>query len=241
MRKIQTLLIAGILLLATAGVAQGQAVYEVFSNAVNARTGGAAELSGNVVLFLRTGDHNSGVVTLQYSAPLAKGTVPMVEGGGATGVADEDENTVMIIMPSSGEATVTLSDVRLDLREAEVPVTVTLSGDSNAFASGVSNVISAIRDALEVESTSAQILTRGGMGSATVTLKEAFAGAFTAGADVKLTLVGVPDKASLLVSHAGYPTADELAANADAANADVMGNVTLNGTDGLAIVDRRRY
>ena len=42
------------------------------------------------------------------------------------------------------------------------------------------------------------------MGSATVLLKEAFAGAFTAGADVKLTLVGVPDKASLTVSHAGH-------------------------------------
>ena len=78
------------------------------------------------------------------------------------------------------------------------------SGDSNAFLSGAANVISAIRDALEVTSTSAQILTRGGMGSATVTLKEAFAGAFTAGADVKLTLVGVPAKASLTVSHPGY-------------------------------------
>ena len=195
MRKHQTLLVAGILLLCSAGVAQGQAVYEVFSNAVTAREGGAAELSGNVVLFLRTGTHNSGVVTLQYSAPLAKGTVPMVVGGGSV-VADEDEDTVMITMPSNNDATITLSNVRLDLREAEVPVTVTLSGDTNAFASGVSSVISAIRDALEVTSTSAQILTRGGMGSATVTLKEAFATAFTAGADVKLTLVGVPDKAA---------------------------------------------
>ena len=43
MRKNQTLLIAGILLLATAGVAQAQAVYDVFSNAVTAREGGAAE------------------------------------------------------------------------------------------------------------------------------------------------------------------------------------------------------
>ena len=42
------------------------------------------------------------------------------------------------------------------------------------------------------------------MKTATVTLKEAFAGAFTAGADVKLTLVGVPDKAILKVSHSGY-------------------------------------
>ena len=60
MRKNQTLLVAGILLLASTAVAQGQAVYEVFSNAVPAREGGAAELSGNVVLFLRTGMHNMG-------------------------------------------------------------------------------------------------------------------------------------------------------------------------------------
>ena len=39
------------------------------------------------------------------------------------------------------------------------------------------------------------------MGSATVTIKEAFAGAFTAEADILLTLVGVPDKASLTVMH----------------------------------------
>ena len=230
MRKNLTLLIAGILLLATAGVAQAQAVYEVFSNAVTAREGGAAELSGNVVLFLRTGDHNSGVVTLQYSAPLAKGTVPMVTGGGSV-AADEDENTVMITMPSSGDTTITLSDVRLDLREAEVPVTVTLSGDTNAFASGVSSVISAIRDALEVTSTSAQILTRGGMGSATVTLKEAFATAFTIGAEVKLTLVGVPDKASLTVSHV-QPEDPDVATD----DADVAGDVTLNA-DTMIVTD----
>ena len=40
------------------------------------------------------------------------------------------------------------------------------------------------------------------MGSATVTIKEAFASAFTAEADILLTLVGVPNKASLTVSHA---------------------------------------
>ena len=39
MRKNQRLLIAGILLLATTGVAQGQAVYEAFGNAVMARDG----------------------------------------------------------------------------------------------------------------------------------------------------------------------------------------------------------
>ena len=87
--------------------------------------------------------------------------------------------------------------------------------DTSAFVSGVSNVISEIVDALVVTSAKAQLLTRGGMGSATVTLKEAFAGAFTVGADVKLTLVGVPDKAKLTVSHAGHPTETALEATGD--------------------------
>ena len=74
MRKHQTLLVAGILLLASAGVAQAQAVYEAFGNAVMAREGGAGEKAGAIVLFLRTGDHASGIVTVRYSAPLAAGT-----------------------------------------------------------------------------------------------------------------------------------------------------------------------
>ena len=223
MRKHQTLLVAGILLLATAGVAQAQAVYEAFGNAVMAREGGAGEKAGAIVLFLRSGDHNSGVVTVRYSAPLAAGTTAMATGG-ATPVTDVDEGTVTVTMPSSGTATVTISDVRLDLREATAPVTATFSGNENAFVSGVATVISAIEEALEVESTKAQILTRGAMGSATVTIKEAFASAFTAEADVLLTLVGVPDKASLTVSHAGFDT------DAGADNpAAVAGVVTLNG------------
>ena len=52
MRKHQTLLVAGILLLASAGVAQAQdaAVYQVVGSAVTAREGGAAEATGSVVL-----------------------------------------------------------------------------------------------------------------------------------------------------------------------------------------------
>ena len=105
MRKHQTLLIAGILLLGSAGVAQAQVgagVYEVFSNAVVAREGGAAETSGNVVLFLRTGRHASGVITLRYSAPLAKGTMPMVTRRQEVTLTDEDrkENRVRLTMPS---------------------------------------------------------------------------------------------------------------------------------------------
>ena len=75
MRK--TLLLATILFLC-AGVAQAQAVYEAFGNAVMAREGGAGEKAGAIVLFLRSGAHNGGIVTVRYSAPLAAGTVAMV-------------------------------------------------------------------------------------------------------------------------------------------------------------------
>ena len=71
MRK--TLLLATVLFLC-AGAIQAQGVYEVFSNAVKARAGGAREKAGDVVLFLRTGTHAAGVITVTFSAPIAEGT-----------------------------------------------------------------------------------------------------------------------------------------------------------------------
>ena len=236
MRKNQTLLVAGILLLASAGVAQAQGVYEVFSNAVKARAGGAREEAGDVVLFLRTGTHATGVITVTFSAPIAEGLDVSAGGIGVSdgsAVVDVKKGTVTITMPSSGENSVTLSGVRLDVREAEAPVTAMFAGDSNAFLSGAANVISSIDDALEVESTTKALLTRGDMGMATVTIKEAFGAAFTTGTGrVHLRISGVPDKATLGIMHV-YPTAAEIAAettpgDAIAAVTDVEGEVTLN-------------
>ena len=231
MRKHQTLLVAGILLLASAGVAQAQAVYSAHGNPVTAREGGAGEKAGAIVLFLESrGDHNGGMVTVRYSAPLAEGTEATVNNGEVA--TDVKEGTVTVTMPSSGTDTVTISGVRLDLREATAPVIATFSGNANAFVTGVATVISAISDALEVESTSVQILTRGADGSATVTIKEAFASAFTAEADILLTLVGVPDKADLTVMHVQPEDPD-----AEMDDADVAGNVELSsGTATAQIV-----
>ena len=232
MRKHQTLLVAGILLLASAGVAQAQAVYEVHGNAVKGREGGAREKAGAIVLFLRTGVHAAGVVTVRYSAPLAEGTMAM--GNNGMVATDVKEGTVTVTMPASGDATVTISDVRLDLRKASAPVTATFSGDENAFVSGVATVISAIEDALKVSGPKnpVQLLTRGDEKMVAVTLKEAFSTALTVEANVLLTLVGVPDKTILTVSHA-YPTAAEIAAEEEtgaavAAVTNIRGNVTLN-------------
>ena len=100
MRK--TLLLATILFLC-AGVAQAQAVYEAFGNAVMAREGGAGEKAGAIVLFLRSGDHNGGIVTVSIPPRSRRGPMAMVTGG-ATGVVDVDEGTVTVTMPGSGDA-----------------------------------------------------------------------------------------------------------------------------------------
>ena len=58
----------------------------------------------------------------------------------------------MVTMPSStGQDTVTISGVRLDLREATAPVIATFSGNEDAFVTGVVTVIFSISDALEVD------------------------------------------------------------------------------------------
>ena len=157
-------------------------------------------------------------------------------------VVDVEKGTVTITMPGSGDGSVTLSGVRLDVREAEAPVTAMFAGDSNAFLSGAANVISSIDDALEVESTTKALLTRGDMGMVTVTIKEAFGAAFTVGTGrVHLRISGVPDKATLGIMHV-YPTAAEIAAETNSGDAvdavtDVAGDVTLNeGTANTAAI-----
>ena len=85
MRKNQTLIIAVALLLCSAVSVQAQVVnqgiYQVIGIGANAREGGAAETAGNVVMFLSNGMSGGGVVMVRYSAPLAKGTAPMLSRG----------------------------------------------------------------------------------------------------------------------------------------------------------------
>ena len=84
MRKNQVLVVAVALLFCSAVAVQAQGIYEVVGVAKTAREGGGAEMAGGVVLFLRTGDAGSGMVTVEYSAPLAKGTAPTVRRGGTS-------------------------------------------------------------------------------------------------------------------------------------------------------------
>ena len=93
MRKNQILLTVLALFLCSAVAVQAQGVYEVFSNAVKARAGGAREKAGEVVLFLRTGAHGSGVVTVTFSAPIAEGLDVSTEGIAVSGNGPQQLST----------------------------------------------------------------------------------------------------------------------------------------------------
>ena len=83
---------------------------------------------------------------------------------GVTIDLDDDEYTVMLNLATHGGGSgdvYTLSNVRLDLREAAAPITATVSGDSLAIVSGNVDVITSIEEALVVKSTMDAILTRG--------------------------------------------------------------------------------
>ena len=240
MRKNQTLIIAVALLLCSAVAVQAQGIYEVIGIGANAREGGGAETAGDVVMFLSAGTSGTGVVMVRYSSPLAKGTTPMLERGGATanenGVSvdlDDDKYTVTLNLDTHGGSgdIYTLSNVRLDLREAAAPITATVSGDSNAIISGNVDVITSIEEALTVESATGSILTRGGTGMATVTIAEAFRSAFTADADITLRVTGVPENALLTVRHV---VPEDEATNV--MDADIAGDVTLSAAGETAMI-----
>lgn len=244
------LLITIALLAGLAASAQAQALYDVRGVGVKAREGGAAELAGSVVLFKQSGEHADGVVTIVFSAPLAKGTEPMATTGATPSNPDKDDEEdgkVTVTLTGSAEDVTVLSNVRLDLRESDSPVTATVTGDKNAIVTGVVTVVSAIEEAMTVKGKSVEVLTRGGTKMTTVTLEESFSSAWSTDAMVVLKVSGVPDNADLTIEHV-YPTAAQISAavadgetEEDAAMeiADIAGVVTLTvGADsGEVIID----
>ena len=241
MRKSQVLVVAVALLFCSAVAVQAQGIYEVVGVAKTAREGGGAELAGSVVLFLRTGDAGSGTITVEYSADLAEGTSAMVRRGGTTATAvaiaadmiDEDENTVMVDLSEAGGDTgsnvYTIMDVRLDVREATVPVMATVSGDGNAIVSGVVEVITGIENGVTLESKASSVLTRGSLEQKlnTVTVKEGFRSAWAADSQVMLTVSGVPKDATWGVWHLQTLDTTAGAPEGQLAMAGTGGTVTL--------------
>ena len=149
MRKNLTLLIAGILLLATAGVAQAQNFAEVklFTTPEDfAREGGKNEAAGSILLnssaeaALRA---DGAMIMLHFSVPLAADidattqadeatqvTVTGDTGAAVTGMAEDEDNdgngTIMIDPTTGANQNLLIQNVKLDVSGADGAVTVTL-------------------------------------------------------------------------------------------------------------------
>ena len=149
MRKNLTLLIAGILLLATAGVAQAQNFAEVklFTTPEDfAREGGKNEAAGSILLnssaeaALRA---DGAMIMLHFSVPLAADidatsqgddatqvTVTGDTGAAVTGMAENEDNdgngTIMIDPTTGANQNLLIQNVKLDVSGADGAVTVTL-------------------------------------------------------------------------------------------------------------------
>ena len=246
MRKNLTLLIAGILLLATAGVAQAQvSVYQVVGSAVTAREGGAAEATGSVVLSRIAGETNTiGTITVQYSAPVSGGQPPVEltpDGAGTVAINDDGLTTITL---TGGGPVIILRGIRVDVREVTGEVTAAVLGDGiNTIVSGTVTVISSIEPALDVSTGDAatSVLTRGTAdkpmstntaAEAWVTIKEGFAAAFTSDVGLTLKIEGLPKNAKLNIFALGK------AVDVDAPEVDtagIQGDVNIGAV--VAVVD----
>ena len=167
---------------------------------------------------------------MQYSVPLGKDTTPILMRDnqptvGSAVVTDEEAGMVMFTLPTGGMGTITLTTFVSTCATRQHPSRQRSRVIQPPSFPISSTFISSIEEALTVESTMEALLTRGDMGSVTVTITEAFSRVFSLDTMVLLRVSGVPDKAILTVSHAGF---DSDATGEGANAADVMGNVSLD-------------
>ena len=231
MRKNLTLLIAGILLLASAGVAQAQAVLEVTPFGAIARARGAGEMTGSLLLARTVGDAAGAEINVLYSAPLAAGH-PLPEGTNITAMelSTTNKQLVTYTLGSNMEVYV-LPGVRVDLREVTGgKVTASVSSNTaNVFISGSFDVITSIEEpvAIDAGEKGTTVLTRGtpaGGEMKTIKIEEGFPGAFEQDTGLLLRISGLPNKAMLEISAVG---------SGDDNTAGIGGDVMLG--DGLIV------
>ena len=235
MRKNLTLLIAGILLLATAGVAQAQLdnrfviVEMVTQPAVAARAGGENETTGSVWLTFSTAEAaGETTVTLHYSVPLAMaisetGTMEYTSANtNVMGTAENDDNdgngTVVVTAIPAATTTLVIRNVPLDVSGASGPVTVMAEVESSNDTDflrfdgpNIGPVISDIVVGVKAEADAGTVRTRG-TGSegimATLTLEESFKDAFMIGTELEIEFSGIPDEVTLTAEVTGIKIAE---------------------------------
>ena len=265
MRKNQTLLIAGILLLASTAVAQAQNNFVVAEMVTQpepaARMGGENEESGSVWLTFSTDDAiDNTTVTLYYSVPLAE-DMPSASGTDNTSAAstvagtaeDDDDNdgngTVVVNSIAVGTTTLVIRNVMLDVSGASGPVTVVAeiesSNDTDFLRFDGPNVGTVIGDivvGVTAETDAKTVRTRGtGPGGimAGLTLEESFKGAFMMGNELEIEFSGIPDGASLTAEVTGILIAADGDGDTPAVetdNDDPYATVSAVSSDGEATV-----
>ena len=214
MRKNQTLLVAGILLLASTAVAQGQGVLEVTPFGATARARGAGEMTGSLLLARTVGDADAAVINVLYSAPLAAGHLAPTGGTSVMDGTLSPTNKQLVTYILDGNAALyVLPGVRVDLREVTGgKVTASVSSNTpNVFISGSYDVITQIIEpvAIDAGAKGTTVLTRGtpaGGEMKTIKIEEGFPGAFEDDTGLSLRISGLPNKAMLEISAVGSGT-----------------------------------
>ncbi len=231
MRKIQVLVVAGVLLLISMvpAMAQDVAIIEAQDGfGVGARMGGGAEMTGRIVLRKTLGTVPANVtISVLYSAPIAKGFT--VDLNGASGVSSpmiDEDNAALLTYNFADMDIYILPGVRVDVRDVESGV-VTAQVSSNSevvLLSGSVEVVTSIEAPVMLVAGDAgtSVLMRGeGAKTKSIMIAEGFGGAFSSDVGLTLKIEGLPEGAGLAFSALGN-TDDETS---------IKGDVMVGGTE----------
>ena len=242
MRKHQTLLVAGILLLASAGAVQAQTIARVtLLTAAEraAREGGKTEAAGDVFLDIDGAPESIAGYTLTYSVPVVNSTVLQALSGYIAADSDLEDGEVAFGPLSGGTDTVVaITGVTLDVSKAgSGPVTVTLkleNADEDLallVGSDTKNVFTEVLPGVKATVKMGTVRTRGGEATATFTIEEGFNGAFEVGQRMEFEVKGLPEAVTIgMMADDAKPPNDGQEPPMDTPR-PVMGAETLTGDE----------
>ena len=210
MRSIKALLFATMLFaLGMGSVARAQvAKVNLYSSPEEAaRAGGKMEAAGDAYIDFDGAMGSVAGFTLTYSSPVSDEGESSQATLEAT-AADLEKGIVKVTGVRNNTTFVSVTGVILDVSGGDPgPVTVTISGITNApdgFAvlagPATVNVVNEIKLGVSAKGDPGTVRTRGGVGTATLTISEGFTGAFKNATELEVEVSGIPDKATVGIS-----------------------------------------